>query len=140
MLITIITVKILHFLGLMMGGASGFGSMVLMGAIRRADAPGKAALTPLRPKLANMGLIGVVLLWLSGLAMVFMGGATGQMGLWFWFKMIAAGALLAVAVYGLIVRRQLAAGKTVPSYAARLPILSAPLSVVAVILAVLAFN
>jgi len=136
----LITLKILHFIGLMMGGGAGFGSMIVMGAIRRADDAGKATLMPLRPKLANIGLAGVVLLWLTGIAMALMGAAASQLGLWFWLKMVAAGAILAVAVYGLIVRRRMAAGLPVPAYAARLPILASPLSVIAVILAVLAFN
>ena len=137
---TLITIKILHFIGLMMGGGAGFGSMIVMGAIRRADDAGKAALMPLRPKLANIGLAGVVLLWLTGVGMALMGEGAGGMGLWFALKMLAAGALLAIAVYGLIVRRKMAAGQAVPAFAAKLPMMSSPLAILAVIFAVLAFS
>lgn len=136
----LLTLKVLHFIGLMMGGGAGFGSMFVMGAMRRADDAGKAALMPLRPKLANLGLAGVVLLWLTGLGMAVTGGPIGALGLWFWLKMLAAGAILAIAVYGLIVRRRMAAGQPVPAYAAKLPMLASPLSILAVILAVMAFN
>lgn len=136
----LITLKILHFIGLMMGGGAGFGSMVLMRALRKADDAGKAALMPMRPTLANIGLAGVVLLWLTGIGMALMGGAAGSLGLWFWLKLLAAAGILAIGVYGVIVRRRMAAGQPVPAYAARLPMLASPLSILAVVLAVLAFN
>jgi hypothetical protein len=137
---TLITLKILHFIGLMMGGGAGFGSMIVMGAIRRADDAGKAALMPLRPKLANIGLAGVVLLWLTGVGMALTGEVAMALGLWFWLKMLVAGALLAIAVYGLIVRRKMAAGQAVPAIAAKLPMMSSPMAILAVIFAVMAFS
>ena len=136
----LITLKILHFIGLMLGGGAGAGMMIIAPALRRADAVGKAVLMPLRPKLANVGLAGIVLLWISGLGMAFMGGAAGQMGLWFWLKLLVAAGILVLAVYGLVMRRKAKAGQIVPAYAARLGLLAAPLSVLAVILAVLAFT
>ncbi|MEX0968808.1 MAG: hypothetical protein WD046_00030 [Paracoccaceae bacterium] len=134
------TLKILHFIGLMLGGGAGFGLMVIAPALRRADAAGKAALMPLRPKLANIGLAGIVLLWITGLAMVFMGGGIGFMGLWFWLKMLAAAGVLALAIFGLLMRRRAASGQVVPAYAMKIGVLASPLSVLAVILAVLAFG
>ena len=89
-----VTLKIFHFIGLMLGGGAGFGLMLLAPALRRADAAGKAALMPLRPKLANLGLLGIVLLWISGLGMAFMVGSYGLSGLWFGLKMLAAAGVL----------------------------------------------
>ncbi|UPH72091.1 hypothetical protein LGT41_0004515 [Abyssibius alkaniclasticus] len=135
-----VTLKIFHFIGLMLGGGAGFGLMLLAPALRRADAAGKAALMPLRPKLANLGLLGIVLLWISGLGMAFMVGSYGLSGLWFGLKMLAAAGVLALAIFGFVMRRRAAAGQAVPAYALKIGILASPLSVLAVILAVLAFN
>jgi len=77
---------------------------------------------------------------LTGVGMALTGELAIALGLWFWLKMLVAGALLAIAVYGLIVRRKMAAGQAVPAFAAKLPMMSSPMAILAVIFAVMAFS
>ncbi|MFN3148040.1 MAG: hypothetical protein ACE368_23785 [Paracoccaceae bacterium] len=46
----------------------------------------------------RLGFAGLVLLWLTGIAMVAMAGGVAAMGAWFWVKMLAALMLTAAAV------------------------------------------
>jgi hypothetical protein len=62
---------ILHFLGLAMGFSVSFSNMV-MGALINKAAPGeKPVLARFPPAITRVGDIGLVLLWLSGLGLLF---------------------------------------------------------------------
>lgn len=134
------TVLSLHFLGLMMGGGAGFGGMIVMAAMRRGDAATKAALMPLRPKLGRIGFIGISLLWLTGITMVQMGHAEGAMGPLFGLKLLAAAGVLAVAITMEMLGARAKRGIPMPAFAARLPMLPGPLSLIALIIAVVVFQ
>lgn len=61
----------LHFIGLAMGFAAGFGNMVMAGLMAKASADERRVLSRFRPAIARVGDIGLVLLWMTGLALVF---------------------------------------------------------------------
>jgi hypothetical protein len=62
---------ILHFLGLAMGLAVSFSGMVMQGLIDRAAPAEKTVLARFPPAMSRVGDIGLVLLWVSGLTLVF---------------------------------------------------------------------
>lgn len=61
----------LHFLGLVMGFSVSFGNMVMGGLIASAPPQNKPVLAAFGPKISRIGDIGLVLLWTTGLTMVF---------------------------------------------------------------------
>lgn len=74
---------VLHFLGLAMGFATGFGNMVMAGVMAKAAPDERRALAKFPPAIARVGDIGLVLLWVTGLTLVFMkwGGFGSMPGL-----------------------------------------------------------
>jgi hypothetical protein len=88
-----------HFLGLMLGATGGFASAIVM---RRAGTAGPAAAVPLRelgPILARVSLTGLVLMWASGLVLVWSrwGGLDGLPRL-FWLKFVFVLSLTAATI------------------------------------------
>ena len=88
-----------HFVGMMLGAAGGFGSALIM---RRAVAAGPEAggqLRALGPMLANVSAVGLALMWASGLVLVWSrwGGPGNLPGL-FWLKFAFVLSLTAAAV------------------------------------------
>jgi hypothetical protein len=63
---------VLHFMGLAMGFSSGFGNMVMAGLIAKASPDDRRVLSRFPPAIARVGDVGLVLLWLTGLVLVFM--------------------------------------------------------------------
>lgn len=62
---------VLHFLGLAMGFATGFGNMVMASLMAKATPDERRALAKFPPAIARVGDVGLVLLWLTGLTLVF---------------------------------------------------------------------
>lgn len=73
----------LHFLGLAMGFSAGFGNMVMGSLMAKASPEERRVLSRFPPAIARLGDIGLVLLWLTGLTMVFVkwGGFGSMPGL-----------------------------------------------------------
>ncbi|MEZ5667727.1 MAG: hypothetical protein R3F55_09915 [Alphaproteobacteria bacterium] len=138
-----LAVKIVHFLALAIGIGGSAANLLL--AVRAATIPAEA-----RPGLgAIQRLIGrvafgcVLLLWASGLAMLYAryGGWAGQ-GVLFWLK-IAAVAVLTVAATGLqvlTVRAQIAKAPPPRTAMLRLAVAANASAMLAVLFAVLAFG
>jgi uncharacterized membrane protein len=74
---------VLHFLGMAMGLATGFGNMVMGAVMAKASPEERKGLMKYPPVLARVGDIGLVLLWLTGLSLVFLkwGGFGNMPGL-----------------------------------------------------------
>ena len=60
----------LHFLGLAMGLSTGFANMVMAGLIAKAAPQEKPVLARFPPAMSRIGIVGLVLLWGSGIAIV----------------------------------------------------------------------
>jgi hypothetical protein len=132
----------LHFVGLMLGAAGGFASAVIM---RRALVmpPDEAkVLRGVGPILAKMSAAGVVVLWITGLIMVWSKwGGIASLPQMFWVKAIFI--LSLTAVVGLIHMTYAEIRKGNVASAARLPKLGPMAGVsalLAALFAVLAFN
>jgi uncharacterized membrane protein len=92
---------VLHFLGLTMGFATGFGNMVMAGIMAKATPEERRTLAKFPPAIARVGDIGLVLLWATGLTLVFMkwGGFGAMPGL---FHAKLTGVVLMTLVIGFV--------------------------------------
>jgi len=61
----------LHFLGLGLGLSASFANMVMSGLIAKAMPPEKAILGRFPPAMGGLGRIGLVLLWFTGVVLVY---------------------------------------------------------------------
>ena len=134
----VVILKFLHFLGLMLGAAAGFGSMaVMMQARRNGGAP---ALMALRPVFGRFGLAGISLLWLSGLGLWLMRYGLANLGAAFAMKLVTAailfGMILVMSQATAQMRRE---GTPPPAWLPRLGMATSPLTFLAVLLAVWVF-
>ena len=132
----------LHIIGLMMGAGGGFGSMLTM---RQAGALPPEQASPLRamgPVLARFSTIGLVLMLLTGPALVLLKyGGFGAMPSLFWVKMIFVTSLTLAAITLELTYVQVKGGNA--AAASRLPLLgpvAGMSSLLAVLFAVLAFH
>ena len=110
----------LHLVGLMLGAGGGFGSAVTARVAAGRPPEQAAVLRSLGPDLARLSTAGLVVMLLTGLALVFAkyGGFAGLPGL-FWVKMLfvltlTLAAILMQMTYGQIRRGELAAAKRLP--------------------------
>ena len=133
---------IVHFLGLAMGMSSGFGNMVMAGLIAKAAPHEKAVLGRFPPAIGRVGLIGLTLLWGSGLSIVWTRyGTFAILPRAFIYKLIAVVLLTMVVIYIHFLQRRVQNGDA--SAMARIQLmgkLTGPLAVLAVIFAVIPFG
>lgn len=134
---------IVHFVGLMLGAGGGFGSALAAGYAKTLAGEQAQTVKALGPRLANMSMAGLVLMYISGIALLVLkyGGNLGVMPMMFWIKLVFVGTLTLAAcaiifTYGQIRRGNGAVEK-------RLPVLG-PIagmsSLAAVVFAVLTFH
>lgn len=133
---------VVHFLGLAMGMSSGFANMVMAGLIAKAAPPEKAVLGRFPPAMAKIGLIGLVLLWGSGLAIVKTRyGSFEILPQTFIYKLIAVVLLTICVIYIHLLQRRVQKGDTAAmgqiQFVGRL---TGPLALLAVIFAVITFG
>ena len=64
------TLVILHFLGLCMGVSTGFANMAMAGVMRKAAPAEQPILARFGPAMSRIGAVGLVLLWVTGIAIV----------------------------------------------------------------------
>lgn len=90
----------LHLLGLMMGAGGGFGSTLVMGAAAKRPPAEAGVLRSVGPLLARFAAAGLVLMWVTGVALVFVRyGGFSALPAMFWVKMVFVTTLtLAVGV------------------------------------------
>lgn len=134
-------VKFLHIFALMLGAGSGFGQLVVARRLRSGDGSPKPELTALRPIFSRMGLAGIILIWLTGLWLYFGYYAGSNLGLVFHIKLFLAAVLLAIGIVAsTVIARAKAAGTPPPAWLPKLGMVSGPLLVVIVALAIYIFN
>ncbi|HMN88293.1 MAG TPA: hypothetical protein PKA74_20260 [Bauldia sp.] len=132
----------IHFFGLMLGSAGGLASGMLMRKALPMPPEQAQTIRGLGPLLANVSGIGLVLLWITGVIMVFSKwGGIAYFGWAFWVKMGFVLLLTAASVVIHMTYAEIAKGNR--SVAVRLPKLG-PVSglsaLLAVFFAVLAFH
>lgn len=102
---------IAHFLGLAMGFAGGFGNMIMGGLMAKATPADAGVLARFPPAISRIGDIGLVLLWVTGVILVFTKwGGIGFLPVMFWVKMIAVVALTGLAGYMHMLKAKAKAG------------------------------
>ncbi|MDZ5698864.1 hypothetical protein [Chelativorans sp. M5D2P16] len=131
--------KILHFFGLMLGAGGGMGSMMVAIQAKRADGPPAPVLMTLRKHFAMAALIGVLLLWATGLWMWLTGYAGAMLGPAFALKLLTATAILAILIVVRLAMARTKPGTPPPAFIQRVGPLAGLLSYIAVVLAVIAF-
>lgn len=134
--------KIVHFFCLLAGGAASIGNTVLMLQVERSGGPPPPMVPKAMGIIANMGLGAIILLWITGVAMVLIGIDRAALDWMFYVKLAGAATVLGLVIWMTVLRsRAVAAG--LPPPMARMKLLSriafAGLSV-AIIFAVLAFG
>jgi len=132
--------KILHLFGLMMGAGGGLGGMLLGIQAKRAGGAPTPALIALRKNFALVTLIGVLLLWITGLWMWLDAYGGAVLGVAFALKILAAALILAFLIAARIATARTPAGGPPPAWLQRFGPVSGLLSYVAVALAVIAFD
>ncbi|MEO7157190.1 MAG: hypothetical protein ABI039_06500 [Vicinamibacterales bacterium] len=133
---------IIHFLGLAMGLSTGFSNMVMAGLIAKAAPNEKGVLARFPPAMSRIGVIGLALLWASGIAIVRTRfGGFSILPRTFLIKIAAVVVLtLGVAYIQVLIPR---AQKGDLAAAARIQMigrLTGPLAIIAIIFAVITFG
>jgi len=133
---------ILHFFGLVMGFAVSLSSMVMMGLINKASLPEKAVLARFPPVMSRVGDVGLVLLWVTGLTLVFTKWGGFAVLPWQFHVKLTAVVLLTLVI-GYVHMLQGRARRGDASAAAQMPTvgkIALLLAVTAVVFAVLTFD
>jgi hypothetical protein len=134
-------VKFFHFFALMLGAAGGIGNMAVAMQVKRADGPPPGGLVALRPYFSKIGLAGILLIWLTGLALYAMQWTDTELGIVFALKLVAAFLLLlAIIATSVLGARAASAGRPPPAIMATLGPASGVLSLLTVALAVYVFG
>jgi hypothetical protein len=133
---------IVHFIGLALGFSSGFGNMVMAGLIAKAAPHEKPVLGRFPPAIGRLGVIGLVLLWGSGIAIVMTRyGGFAILPRTFLYKLTAVVLLtLTVAYINVLQPRAQQGDAAAMARIQTLGRLSGPLSLLAVIFAVITFG
>lgn len=131
-----------HLFGLMLGAAGGIASGLIMRRAASVSGEHAVALRGLGPVLARLSTIGLVLMWVTGPALVqFRYGGFDAMPAMFWIKLVFVLSLTLAAIaleltYAAVQRGDMNAAKRLPVLG---PIAGAS-SVLAVLFAALAFH
>jgi hypothetical protein len=129
------TMLFLHFVGLMLGATGGFGSAIVMRRALTLKADEGKVLRGLGPVLAKVSAIGLVVLWATGLVLVWTKwDGLGSLPQIFWVKAIFIVSLTVVSVFINMTYAEIRKGNM--AVATRLPKLG-PMAGVSALLAVL---
>lgn len=94
----IIFLKLIHFTALLMGGAALIGNGLIVRQLAANPGPPPPMVRSLMGAFGLVGLTAIVLLWLSGLSMVYSIYGTLAIGPWFYAKLVGATAVLAASI------------------------------------------
>lgn len=131
--------KFLHLVALMMGAGAGFGAMAVARQARRAGGAPSPQLMAMRPFFARLGLIGVTLIWITGLGLWLMRYDFVDLGGAYSLKLVASLILLGVVIALHRLNRRIAAGAPAPTWLPKLAMAPPLLTLIAVALAVWVF-
>lgn len=131
-----------HFIGLALGFSTGFANVVMAGLIRRAAPQERAVLRRFPPAMAPLGVVGLVLLWASGLTIIYTRYGTFAILPQTFLIKIAAVVLLTIAViYMQVLQRRVQSGDV--AALAKIETVgraTGPLALIALIFAVITFG
>lgn len=125
----------LHLIGLILGAGPGMANMVIMRTAATATPEGAAALRKVPPILVNVSTAGVVVLWITGIIMVWSRfGGPDALPTLFWVKFVFVVILTLVVVFMQMTLAEIRKGNM--AAASRMPKLG-PAAGVSALLAVL---
>ena len=131
-----------HIIGLMMGAGGGFGSMIAQREALKRPADQAAVLRSIGPALASFSFIGLILMWITGVVLVFLKyDGFAALPSMFWIKFIFVSTLTLAAIATQVLYGQVKGGNV--AAATRLPVfgqIAGMSSLLAVIFAALAFH
>lgn len=138
----IATLKIIHLLCLLVGGAASFGGAALSRRVQASGAPPAPLVADTMGALWRMGLAAILVLWLTGIPLAYLEYGSLALGWAFYAKLLGATLVLAaVPTMGVLRRRAVAAGRTPDAERLKALGLAAQLgTVAAIVFAVIAFN
>ena len=90
----LITLKIIHMLGLFAGGAAAIGNGLLLKKVIASGGPPPPMVAQTMGIIGKIGFAAIILLWLSGIGMLVLSYDTMAMGWTFWVKLVGATAVL----------------------------------------------
>lgn len=133
---------IVHFVGLAMGLGSGFAQMVMAGLMAKASPQDKAVLARFPPAMGKIGVIGLALLWITGLSIIKTRyGTFSILPQTFIYKLTAVVLLtLAVGAIQVLQRRAQKGDMAAMARMQMLGRLTGPLALIAIIFAVITFG
>lgn len=133
---------IVHFVGLAMGLGSGFAQMVMAGLMAKASPQDKAVLARFPPAMGKIGVIGLGLLWITGLSIIKTRyGTFSILPQTFIYKLTAVVLLtLAVGAIQVLQRRAQKGDMAAMARMQMLGRLTGPLALIAIIFAVITFG
>ena len=136
------TLMILHFLGLAMGLSTGFANMVMAGLVAKAAPQEKAILGRFPPAMSRIGVVGLALLWMSGISIVMTRfGSFSILPRPFIVKLAAVVLLtLAVAYINILMPKAQRGDAAAMARIRTLGMLTGPLAIIAIIFAVITFG
>ena len=136
------TLMVLHFLGLAMGLSTGFANMVMAGLVAKAPPAEKAILGRFPPAMSRIGVIGLALLWISGISIVMTRyGTFAILPRPFIVKLSAVVLLtLAVAYINVLMPRAQRGDAAAMARIQTLGKLTGPLAIIAIVFAVITFG
>ena len=133
---------VLHFLGLAMAMSASFANFTMMGLMQKAAASERDVLARFPPAMSRVGRLGLVLLWITGLTLLYTRwGGFGSVPWQFHVKFTAVLALTLIVGWIQVLERRMKAGDR--TVGAKLPMLgriAALFALTIIIFAVLAFN
>ena len=134
-----VVLKVIHIYALIIGAVGGMGTAVIMA---KADGPPSGQVVSVLGLFRKFGIWGVLILWITGLAMAFQEHGTLALGPVFYVKLLAAAAMLVLILGSARIAAKARAAGTPPPGAllARLGQLGALMAFVAVVCAVIVFK
>ena len=133
---------VLHFIGLSLGMSVGFANIVMAKLIAQAPPQEKSILGRFPPAMAKLGLIGLALLWGSGIAIVLTRyGSFAILPRTFIIKLIAVVLLTITVLYIQVLQRRVDKGDTAAlGQIQTLGRATGPMALIAIIFAVITFG
>jgi uncharacterized membrane protein len=131
-----------HLLGMALGLSTGFANMVMAGLIAKAAPNEKSVLARFPPAMGRLGVIGLVMLWASGISIVRLRyGGFSILPQTFLIKLAAVVLLTLVVLYIQVLQRRVDTGDTAAMARIQtLGKLTGPLALIAIIFAVITFG
>jgi hypothetical protein len=112
----LIFLKLIHMAALFLGGGAVIGNGLLLQQLMANPGPPPPMVRSVMKQLSKFGLAAIILLWLSGLGMVYYKYGTFELGNWFYAKLIGATIVLGAVLMLTRVASQAEKAGTPPNF------------------------